>query len=99
METTRADRSVAPCWNRRLAKTGMSSPVTALDPGSDDLALEIIEPVVVPSGQLDERNRLGHRDHAGQTNGLKPMNPVSASGRVGPRVAAALAAANRSASA
>ena len=41
-----------------------------LDPRRDDLPLERIQPVVVPVGQLDERNPLGDRDDtAGRRTG------------------------------
>ena len=53
---------IAPCWNRRLGKTGMSNPGDRLDAAPDDLALERVQRRHVVLRQRRERNRFGHLD-------------------------------------
>ena len=67
-------------------------PVTALTPRRDDLALEGVQPVVAPVGQLDERDRLGHFDDVGERVRAEAVEAAHGGGGVGAGVAAAEAA-------
>ena len=62
------------------------------DAAGYDLALQLVEPLVVPIGQVNERDRLGHGDHGAGGERAEGGEAVHRGGSVGAGVTAAVTA-------